>query len=249
MVASDPAALPPIAGYHPSTLIDWPGRLAAIVFLPHCNLRCRFCHAGALLRDPDEVVPVEPMLAQMTAQEGWLDGVVICGGEPTLWPTLPDLCRRFQDAGLGVKLDTNGTRPDMLAALVDEGLLNAVAMDLKAPLDERYAAACGVEAVDTAAVRRSIDRLMGGEVPYEFRTTVVPTLHGEEEIRAMGRAIAGAEAWHLQRFEPEGALDPALRSVAPYPPAEMAALAEIGRQYVARCKVRGQAEEVGAPRG
>jgi len=239
----DRTRLPPIAGYHPSTLIDWPGRLAAIIFLPRCNLRCRFCHAGALLRDPDEVLPVEPILAQMASQQGWLDGVVVCGGEPTLWPTLPDLCRRFRDVGLAVKLDTNGTRPDVVAALAEAGLIDAVAMDLKAPLDARYAAVCGVESVDLEAIRRSIDLLMGGDVAYEFRTTVVPTLLAEDEIRAMGQAIAGADAWNLQRFEPEGALDPALRSVAPYPPARMAALADLGRQYVSRCTVRGQAEE------
>jgi len=233
--------LPPIAGYHPTTLIDWPGRLAAIVFLPRCNLRCRFCHAGALLADPDDPVPVDGILAHATAGEDWLDGVVICGGEPTLWSTLPDLCQRFREAGLAVKLDTNGTRPEALQSLLAEGLLDAVAMDLKAPLDARYAEICGVPEVDLSALRRSIGLLMGGHVAYEFRTTVVPTLHGEDEIRAMGPAIAGARAWTLQPFEPEGALDPALRDVRRYSPARMAALAEIGRQYVARCKVRGQA--------
>jgi len=241
--------LPPIAGYHPTTLIDWPGRLAAIVFLPGCNLRCRFCHAEALLSDPDEVVPLEGILEHMASREGWLDGVVICGGEPTLWPALPDLCRRFHDAGVGVKLDTNGTRPEALEGLLAAGLVDAVAMDLKAPLDARYAEVCGVETVDLAALRRSIALLMGGRVEYEFRTTVVPTLLGEDEIRAMGPEIAGAEAWNLQQFEPDGALDPALREVQPYLPAQLAALAEIGRQYVARCKVRGQAEGAGLKQG
>jgi len=241
--------LPPIAGFHPTTLIDWPGRLAAIVFLPRCNLRCRFCHAGALLVDPDEPLPVDGVLEQMASQEGWLDGVVICGGEPTLWPALPDLCRRFHDAGLGVKLDTNGTRPEALEGLLAAGLVDAVAMDLKAPLDGRYAEVCGVETVDLAALRRSIALLMGGRVEYEFRTTVVPTLLGEDEIRAMGPEIAGAEAWNLQQFEPDGALDPALREVQPYLPAQMAALAEIGRTFVARCKVRGQAEGAGLKQG
>ncbi|MFO8013791.1 MAG: anaerobic ribonucleoside-triphosphate reductase activating protein [Phycisphaerae bacterium] len=233
--------LPPIAGYHPTTLIDWPGRLAAIVFLPRCNLRCPFCHAGPLLGDPAEVVPLEAVLAHMADRDDWLDGVVVCGGEPTLWPALPDLCRRFRDAGLAVKLDTNGTQPEMLGALLAGGLVDAVAMDLKAPLDHRYAAACGVETVDLEAVRRSIALLTGGGVEYAFRTTVVPTLHGEEEVRAMGARIAGAAEWTLQPFEPAGALDPALRTVRPYPPARMAALADIGRTFVARCRVRGQA--------
>ncbi len=240
--------LPPIAGYHPTTLIDWPGRLASIVFLPRCNLRCRFCHAGALLADPDEIVPLEGILEHMASRAGWLDGVVLCGGEPTLWPALPDLCRRFRDAGLGVKLDTNGTRPEALEGLLAAGLLDAVAMDLKAPLDGRYAQVCGVPQVDLDALRRSIALLRERGVEYEFRTTVVPTLLGEDEIRTMGPAIAGAAAWTLQPFEPEGALDPALRTVQPYPPARLAALADLGRQYVARCKVRGQGAAAANPK-
>jgi len=242
MAPQTQTGLPPIAGYHPTTLIDWPGRLAAIVFLPRCNLRCRFCHAGPLLGDPAEVVPLDRILAHMADRKGWLDGVVVCGGEPTLWPALPDLCRRFRDAGLAVKLDTNGTRPEVLEGLLAAGLVDAVAMDLKAPLDARYAEVSGVEEVDLDALGRSIALLMAGRVEHEFRTTVVPTLHGEEEIRAMGPEIAGARVWTLQPLEPEGALDPALRTVQPYPPARMAALAEIGRQYVARCKVRGQSD-------
>jgi len=234
--------LPPIAGYHPTTLIDWPGRLAAIVFLPRCNLRCPFCHAGALLGEPAEVVPLEGVLAHLADRDDWLDGVVICGGEPTLWPSLPDLCRRFREVGLGVKLDTNGTRPEMVERLLADGLVDAVAMDVKAPLDHRYGEATGTPEVDLDAVRRSIALLMQSHVEVAFRTTVVPTLHGEDEIRAMGAAIAGADTWILQPFEPEGALDPSYRTRQPYAPAEMAALADIGRTFAARCKVRGQGE-------
>ena len=246
-----PTGLPPIAGYHPTTLLDWPGRLAAIVFLPRCNFRCPFCHAGHLLGDPAETVPLEAVLAHLADREGWLDGVVVCGGEPTLWPTLGDLCRRFRDAGLPVKLDTNGTRPDVLAALLDAGLVDAVAMDVKAPLDARYARAAGVEAADLQTLRRSIALLMASTAEVEFRTTVVPTLLAEAEIQAIGETLAaaaanaagtgaGAPAWTLQPFEPAGALDPAFRTVAPYPPDRLAALADLGRRYVSRCRLRGE---------
>jgi len=239
--ASQP--LPPIAGYHPTTLIDWPGRLASIVFLPLCNLRCRFCHAGPLLEEPEEPIPLESVLAHVASREGWLDGVVICGGEPTVWPTLPELCKRFRSAGLAVKLDTNGTFPDRIAALLDAGLVDAVAMDLKAPLDDRYRRVCGAPGMDLALVERSMHLLMEGRVDYEFRTTVCPAFIGEDEIRAMGASVAGASRWNLQRFEPAYTLDPALRDVAPYGPARMEALAEIARTYVARCRIRGQAAE------
>ncbi|HUU93073.1 MAG TPA: anaerobic ribonucleoside-triphosphate reductase activating protein [Phycisphaerae bacterium] len=239
--ASEP--LPPIAGYHPTTLLDWPGRLAAIIFLPRCNLRCRFCHAGPLLADSEETIPLEDVLAHVASRRGWLDGMVICGGEPTLWPTLPELCKRLRSAGLAVKLDTNGTFPDRLAALLDAGLLDAVAMDLKAPLDERYRRICGAPGMDLALVERSLDLLMEGRVEYEFRTTLCPAFIGKDEIRAMGASIAGAACWNLQRFEPAYAQDPDLRNVAPYGPAEMEALAEIARCHVARCHIRGQPAE------
>lgn len=240
MKADTSPEFPPIAGYHSTTLIDWPGRLAAIVFLPRCNLRCRFCHAGPLLAMPTETIPLDAVLEHLASSEGWLDGVVICGGEPTLWPTLPALCERFREANLAVKLDTNGTFPDRIAALLDAGLVDAVAMDLKAPLDERYRRICGSPDMDLAAVGRSIDLLMAGRIEYEFRTTVCPAFISEDEIRAMGERIAGARRWDLQRFEPANALDPKIRKVEPYGPARMEALAEIGRAYVGRCRIRGQ---------
>jgi pyruvate formate lyase activating enzyme len=233
--------LPPIAGYHPSTLIDWPGRLAAIVFLPQCNLRCRFCHASSMLAPSQEAIPLEAILEHMASQRGWLDGVVICGGEPTVWPTLGGLCEKFRRAGLAVKLDTNGTHPDRLAELVRGGLVDAVAMDLKAPLDARYPAVCGDNA-DLHAIGRSIDLLMGGPVEYEFRTTVCPAFLDAPEIHAIGTRVAGARRWVLQRFEPAHALDPSLRDVQPYDLPKMEDLAAIGRRYVARCLVRGQPE-------
>jgi len=249
MSSDAPPSLPPIAGYHPTTLVDWPGRLAAIVFLPRCNLRCRFCHAGPLLDEPEDTIPLQSILDHVASREGWLDGVVLCGGEPTVWPTLPRLCERFRAAGLTVKLDTNGTFPDRVAALLEAGLVDAVAMDVKAPLDDRYRRVCGAPGLDLALVERSMDLLMEGRVEYEFRTTLCPAFIGSDEIHAMGARIAGAACWNLQRFEPAYALDPDLRGVAPYGLAEMEALAEIGRYYVARCHVRGQPAEEPARAG
>lgn len=239
MSTEPPIALPPVAGYHPTTLIDWPGRLACIVFLPRCNFRCPFCHSGSLLSDPKETIPLEAILSHIASRRGWIDGVVICGGEPTLWPSLGALCATLRRAGLRVKLDTNGSRPDRLGQLLAAGLLDAVAMDLKAPLDDRYGRAAGVP-VDLEAIRRSIDLVRGSGLEHEFRTTVCPALLVEEDIRAMGEAIAGAASWVLQRFEPAQALDPALREVQPYGPDRMEALADVGRATVGRCFVRGE---------
>jgi pyruvate formate lyase activating enzyme len=172
--------------------------------------------------------------------------VVICGGEPTVWPNLASLCEKFREQGLAVKLDTNGTHPDHLERLLKAGLVDAVAMDLKAPLDERYPQVCG-DAADVRAIERSVDLLMNGRVEYEFRTTVCPPFIGEAEIHAMGVRIAGARRWVLQRFEAAYALDPALRTVEPYDPATMQRLAAIGRRYVPRCVVRGEAAKEPLP--
>jgi len=234
--------LPPIAGYHPVTLIDWPGRIAAVVFLPRCNLRCSFCHAGPLLKEPQETIPLEAILEHLASRAGWIDGVVICGGEPTLWPGIGRLCEEFRRLGLAVKLDTNGTNPDRLEALLGAGLVDAVAMDLKAPIDERYHGVAGTR-TDLRAINRSIDLLMESGVEYEFRTTVCPAFLAEDEIHAIGKRIAGARLWVLQRFEPANALDPILRTCEPYNIDRMESLAEIGRGYVARCPIRGQPEK------
>ncbi len=233
--------LPPIAGYHPTTLIDWPGRVAAILFLPRCNFRCPFCHSGSLLGEPEETIPLEGILDHLAAQRGWVDGVVICGGEPTLQPGLGALAARLKAAGLGVKLDTNGSRPDRVAQLLAAGLVDAVAMDVKAPLDGRYGAAAGTD-VDLEAVGRSLDLLMASDVEVAFRTTACPAFIDRDAAHAIGRRLAGARRWVLQPFAPTHALDPALREVEPYGPAEMEALAEIGRAYVGRCIVRGRPE-------
>ncbi len=248
MSPESPSDLPPIAGYHPTTLIDWPGRLAAVVFLPRCNFRCPFCHSQALLSDPDETIPFDAVMDHIASRGGWIDGVVVCGGEPTCWPTLPRLCEALRRARLLVKLDTNGSHPDRLGELLDAGLVDAVAMDLKAPLDERYHAAAGAR-VDLEAIGRSIERLLASEVEYEFRTTACPTFIGREEVHEMGSAISGAREWVLQRFEPAHALAPRLREVEPYPPSELEALAEIGRAYVGRCRIRGQPESQFATAG
>ncbi|HUS45169.1 MAG TPA: anaerobic ribonucleoside-triphosphate reductase activating protein [Phycisphaerae bacterium] len=241
MTADAATSVPPIVGYHPTTLIDWPGRLATIVFLPRCNLRCPFCHSGFLLGDPPETIPLEAILEHIESRGDWIDGVVICGGEPTLWPGLAMLCAEFRRAGLEVKLDTNGTRPDRLAQLLEANLVDAVAMDLKAPLDERYYAACG-RPVDLDALDCSIRLLMASKIEHEFRTTACPTFIGEQEIHDIGARIAGASRWVLQRFEPANALDPSLREVPPHDWPTMGALAEIGRAYVGRCLIRGQPE-------
>jgi len=231
---------PPIRGFLENTLLDWEGKLAAIVFLPGCSFRCPYCHARHLVERSsfDENIPLPAVLASLRAQKGWLDGVVISGGEPTFHPDLVELILLFRAQGLPVKLDTNGARPDVLRDLLERRIINYVAMDIKAPLDERYRELCGPE-VNLDALRSSISLIIHGGVPYEFRTTVCPAFTGPSEIRGIGRAVRGAQLLYLQPFRPVNCLDPALHKVKPYNLDEMRELRALAAPYVRRCACRG----------
>ena len=203
----------PIKGFIDLSLVDWDGKATCVVFTPGCNFRCPWCQNGPLVLRPNNLpdVPLERVLRYIE-ENGWaLDGVVITGGEPTIWPDLPELCRAFKEVGLPVKLDTNGTNPEMLRGLVEEGLVDYVAMDVKAPLEATaYSKVCGVDAGPfMGRIRESIGFLMGSRIGYEFRTTVVPGLIGPEEVRAICEAIRGCRKYVLQAFRPEGpTIDP-----------------------------------------
>lgn len=238
--------LPPIRGFIENTLLDWEGKLAAVVFLPGCNFRCHYCHARHLVEPipTDECIPLEAVLVTCRRQRGWIDGVVISGGEPTLYDGLARFIQIFRKEGVDIKLDTNGSRPEMLEELIGQGLVDYVAMDIKAPLDARYRDVAGVE-VDLPAIRRSIDLLMHGTVPYEFRTTVCPGQLGAAEIDGIGRAISGARAYYLQTFRPINCLDRALEQAKPYNQDDMREFCRLAARHVRRCAVRGdQASEL-----
>lgn len=231
---------PPISGFLENTLLDWEGKLAAIVFLPGCNFRCPYCHARHLITPApfSENIPLHAVLAGLRAQSGWIDGIVISGGEPTLHPDLDELIRHFRHEGLAVKLDTNGSRPDVLRNLLDRELLDYVAMDVKAPLDYRYHHVAGAT-VDLDAIRRSIHLLIDGDIPYEFRTTVCPALTHHDDIRGIAAAVSGAQLLYLQPFRPVNCLDPALHTTTPYNPDQMRELCALAAPFVHRCIVRG----------
>jgi pyruvate formate lyase activating enzyme len=241
---------PPIKGFIENTLLDWEGALASVVFLPGCNFRCGYCHAAHLMESGpgDETIPVEAILLNLRRQRGWVDGVVVSGGEPTLHRDLIPLLSAFKAEGVGVKLDTNGSRPEVLLEVMELGLVDYVAMDLKAPLDERYEEIVGAP-VDVDAIRGSLSLLLSGEVPCEFRTTVCPRLTTGDDVEEMARTIEGASQYYLQPFRPLHCLDRALEQVKPYNPDEMRELCRRAAPYVQRCMVRGdQASEMVADR-
>ena len=195
---------PQIKGFVQNSLLDWPGKISSIIFLPGCNFRCPFCHAAHLVVRPNELesIPFESIERFLKERRGWIDGVIISGGEPTISADLPELVDALRNLGFPVKLDTNGSNPEVLQNLVKTGAIRAVSMDVKAPLDERYARLAGVP-VDLGAIRRSIDFLLSGAVSdYEFRTTVAQGLLDDDDILNIVRTLQGAKAYVLQNFQP-----------------------------------------------
>lgn len=189
-----------IQGLQKMTLLDFPGRVACTVFLGGCDFRCPFCHNGELLDgSAPAVMDDQELLRFLKGRQGLLDGVAITGGEPLLRKDLPELLRAIRDLGFAVKIDTNGSHPDALAGLLSEGLVDYAAMDIKNS-PAKYALTAGLDALDLGPIRRSVRLLMDGQLPYEFRTTVVDQLHQAEDFEAIGRWIAGAKAYFLQPF-------------------------------------------------
>ena len=174
-----------IVGIQKLTLLDYPGKVACTVFLDGCNFRCPFCHNAELLTDAEPVMTPEELLAFLKKRQGILEGVCITGGEPTIHPELPGLLRAIRMLGYPIKLDTNGYRPQTLRGLLEEGLLDYVAMDLKNS-PEGYADAVGLPAPDMSRVGESIRLLMESAVDFELRTTVVSPIHDARRIREMG---------------------------------------------------------------
>lgn len=232
-----------IRGFIDTSLVDWDGKIAAVVFTPGCNLMCIFCYNHELVLHPEalEPVPEEEVFAFLGEHSDFIDGVCITGGEPTLQEDLPAFCRRIRALGMGVKLDTNGTDPRALADLLEEGLLNYIAMDIKAPLrEECYTRVGGEEArAFLPAIKRSVGLIMASGVPYEFRSTLVPGLHTREWVEEMAQDIRGADRYVLQRFRPYTTLDPGLKDLKPQTDEEMEALAGAARKYIARTTWRG----------
>lgn len=189
-----------LCGLQKTTLLDFPGHVAATVFTGGCNFRCPFCHNSELLEnDAPPAYTEEEVLRFLSRRAGILEGVAITGGEPTLQPDLRDFILRVRDLGFLIKLDTNGTRPDVLKSLCHDGLVDYVAMDIKT-CKERYPAVAGIPSVNMALIEESVDFLKGGSVPYEFRTTVVKELHTADDFEKIGPWIEGCPNYYLQNF-------------------------------------------------
>lgn len=231
-------------GIEKSSLIDFPGKLSCVIFLTGCNYACPYCHNPNLARGATACR--EPMTESwvmdfLEKRKGFLDGVVISGGEPTLQEDLTDLCRKIKEMGYAVKLDTNGSRPGMIQDLLRDSLIDYIAMDIKT--DPAAYVPCITRQSDAGAVLTSIRLLMESDIAYEFRTTCVRPLVDARVIDRISTLIQGARCYALQQFHDADMLDPAFfgDDVPAYSNAELLGLKSIAEPRVHTCIIRGEA--------
>jgi len=223
-----------------TSLIDWEGKIVSTLYVPSCNFRCPYCYNCDLILYPENF----PNIAQseidsfLLERKDFIDGICMSGGEPTLYPDLPTYFKKIRDKGFLIKLDTNGTNPKLLKKLLDLDLVDYIAMDIKSSLDfNNYSKAAGIK--DKAVlekVKDSIGLIINSKIDYEFRTTVVPSLHSEEIITEIARYITGAKKYVLQNFSPlEKTLDPSFQKIKPYSDEKIQELSEKAKKYIPNC--------------
>lgn len=228
-----------IAGLQRLTLLDYPGKVAATIFLATCNFRCPFCHNARLVQNPgeEEKLSAEEILGFLKKRRGVLEGVAVTGGEPLIWPETAELLREIKALGFKVKLDTNGSFPERLKGILDEGLADRIAMDIKAS-PENYPRATGLKSFDLAPIIKSIELIKNSGIEYEFRTTLVKGIHEPEEMHEIGRLIEGAEEYYLQAFKNSGELINA-EGLEGFEEAVMREFLDIAQKYVRSVSLRG----------
>lgn len=218
------------------SLLDYPNKVSCILFTRTCNFRCPFCHNGlTLLEDHETVVTFDEIISFLKKRQGILDGVVISGGEPTLMPDLVEKIRVIKDLGFLVKLDTNGTNPDMLLDLLDEHLIDYVAMDIKNSL-EKYDLTAGAK-VDKDKILKSIEILKSSGIEYEFRTTLIDEFHSKNEMYSIGKMLEGCPNLYLQKFQiSDGVIN---KNLHPVDEDKVNEFIEILSQYIDNVETRG----------
>jgi pyruvate formate lyase activating enzyme len=228
-----------IAGLQKTTLIDYPGKMAAIIFTRGCNFRCHYCHNPGLV-DPEKYYPEIPekeILDFLEKRRSVLDGVVITGGEPLIYQDIGKFLKKIKDLGYAVKLDTNGTNPELLQKLIKADLVDYIAMDIKHHLD-RYG-----EVIDSrhdlANIEKSVKMIMNSGLDYEFRTTVLPKFFQLEDFHKVGDLIKGAKKYYLQQFRPIMTLNVEFYKEPTFAAIELEAFKKILEAYVDKCEIRG----------
>lgn len=226
-----------IKGFQKLTLLDYPGKTACTVFTGGCNYRCPFCHnAGLVTKMDTEIIPESEVFNHLKKRQGILDGVAISGGEPLLQGDIEEFLKKIKELGYSIKLDTNGSFPDKLKSIIDNGLCDYVAMDIKNS-KERYNETVGIDKFDISLMEKSVEILMNSDVQFEFRTTVTKNFHTVEDIEKIGEWIKGTEKYYLQNFVDSGNLiDCNVEGVSKE---EMQLMLERIKKYVPAAEIRG----------
>jgi pyruvate formate lyase activating enzyme len=233
-----------IKGFIQNSLLDWDGKIVSTLYAPYCNFRCPFCQNGELVLNPQklETIPFSVIEDYLKNNKKWVDGICITGGEPCMYKDLPQFLAKIKKLGILVKLDTNGGFPVLLESIINEKLADYIALDIKAPLNlESYSKSIGLKSEKAPEnVKKSIKLIMESDMDYEFRTTVVPTLHTEKDIEEIAKFIKGAKKYALQNFSAQGEiLDPKFKDVKPYHIEILHRMQRIASTYVESCIVRG----------
>jgi len=210
-----------IKGFQKVSLINYPGKAAAVVFVDGCNFRCPYCYNRDLVLCSERLatIPEEEVLAYLEKRRGLLEGVVISGGEPTLQKDLSHFALKVKSLSLLIKLDTNGINSLILSSMIENGFVDYVALDIKAPLDGHYGQMVGLESFDVSFILSSMKELSTSNIEYELRTTVVPGLHSEKDLLDLAKQLkefAPRAKWFLQNFQPKNCLDPDFEKIKPY---------------------------------
>ena len=229
-----------IRGLQKLTLLDFPDRLACTVFTNGCNFRCPFCHnASLVLYHAPAVISVNELIDFLKSRVGRLDGVCFTGGEPLLQSDLADVMRRIKELGFEIKLDTNGSSPARMIPLVEEGLVDYIAMDIK-NCPARYAETAGLPMIDLSPILESVQYLLSDQVAYEFRTTLVQQFHTKEDMQAIGEWLKGAKQYYLQTFKDSGDLIRQDLGLCACSPEQQEEFLAIVRQTIPAAQIRGE---------
>jgi pyruvate formate lyase activating enzyme len=223
-----------IKGFLENSLVEWEGKISSVIFFPRCNFRCPYCQNSQLVLHPEKIpsIPFSEIKKYLLKEKGWVDGVSLTGGEPTIYSQLPEFIKKIKKLGLLVNLETNGSNPEMLRKLIKEKLIDYVSMDIKNQFKETpYNKAAGVK-VDLEKIRESVKIIRNSGVDYEFRTTVVPQILGKKEVGEITKSISGASKFILQQFRPRETLDPKFEKVKPYSPNQIEEMLKLAGKYV-----------------
>jgi pyruvate formate lyase activating enzyme len=232
-----------IKGFVDISLVDWDEKVSSTIFLANCNMRCPFCYNVALVLHPEKLrtIQFEEIVGYLERNREWIDGVVITGGEPTIHGDLPNLCKKIRKLGFSVKMDTNGTNPTLIEELINANLVDYIAMDIKTSLEQdKYYAAIGVKTPNLLnKILETISILQDSQIDHEFRTTVVPTIHGEKDIEEICQKIKNCKKYVLQNYKSDvETIDPNFRNSKPFSKEELKTFLRTARKIIPNTTLR-----------